>query len=254
MAGQASAETQVTGLVGSASITLILLLAPGLLRNLPQPTLAAVLIAASISLADIPAVVRLYSVRRTEFSLSVAAFVGVVVLGVPPGIALAVALSIANPSAGRGGPTRPSSAAFPGNPRYRDIRSYPEAARLDGCLIFRFEAPVFFANTRTFREQVRGLSRTDPHHRWIIVAAEPVTDVDTTAADMLHDLDVALNDDGVNLVFAEMKETRPCKVDRYELTRTIDSSHCIPPLDAAVTALREQTGAGWSAPAPECTT
>ena len=82
----------------------------GLLRNLPQPTLAAVVIAASISLADIPGMVRLYRVRRTEFSLSVAAFVGVVALGVLPGIAVAVALSIGNVFRRDGGRTRRSSA------------------------------------------------------------------------------------------------------------------------------------------------
>ena len=87
VAEQAGAKTQVTGLVGAGSIVLILLFVPGLLRNLPQPTLAAVVITASLSLADIPATRRLYRVRRTEFSLSMAAFLGVVLLGVLPGIA-----------------------------------------------------------------------------------------------------------------------------------------------------------------------
>ena len=254
VAEQAGAKTQVTGLVGAAAITLILLLAPGLLRNLPQPTLAAVVIAASISLADISGVARLYRVRRTEFALSMAAFVGVVVLGVLPGIAVAVALSIANAFRRSWWPYQTVLGRVPGVPGYHDVRSYPEAERLDGCVIYRFDAPLFFANTRTFREQVRGLSRSAPKPRWIIIAAEPITDVDTTAADMLHDLDVSLNDDGVNLVFAELKDPVRRKVDRYELTRTIDPSHFFPTLDAAVTAFRKQNGAGWSAPAPERTT
>ena len=96
MAEQVGAKSQVTGLVGAVAITLILLLAPGILQNLPQPTLAAVVIAASISLADIPGTLRLYRLRRTEFALSIAAFIGVVVLGVLPGIVVAVALSIGN--------------------------------------------------------------------------------------------------------------------------------------------------------------
>jgi len=250
VAEQAGARSQVTGLVGAGAITLILLLAPGLLRNLPQPTLAAVVIAASISLSDVPGTVRLYRVRRTEFALCVAAFVGVVVLGVLPGIAVAVALSIVNAFRRSWWPYQTVLGRVPGIPGYHDVRSYPEAERLDGCVIFRFDAPIFFANTRTFREQVRRLGRSDPRLKWIIIAAEPITDVDTTAADMLHDLDVSLNDDGVNLVFAEMKDPVRRKVDRYELTRTIDPSHFFPTLEAAVTAFEEESGATWSSPVP----
>jgi MFS superfamily sulfate permease-like transporter len=111
--------------------------------------------------------------------------------------------------------------------------------------IFRFDAPLFFANARTFRDQVRALARTEPAPNWIVVAAEPITDVDTTAADMLHDLDVALNEDGVHLVFAELKDPVRRKIDRYELTRTIDPSHFFPTLEAAIAAFQAESGAQW---------
>ena len=88
VAEQAGAKTQVTGLVGAVAIALILLFFPGLLRDLPQPTLAAVVIAASLSLANIPETLRLRRIRRTEYMLSMAAFLGVVLFGVLPGIAL----------------------------------------------------------------------------------------------------------------------------------------------------------------------
>jgi MFS superfamily sulfate permease-like transporter len=90
-------------------------------------------------------------------------------------------------------------------PGYHDVRSYPDAEELPGCVQFRFEAPLFFANARTFREQVRRLAGSEPTPAWIVVAAEPITDVDTTAADMLEDLDEALNAQGISLVFAEIK-------------------------------------------------
>ena len=95
-------------------------------------------------------------------------------------------------------------------------------------MIFRFDAPLFFANTRTFREQIRRSRRAEPPPIWIVVAAEPITDVDTTAADMLEDLDEALNARGISLVFAEMKDPVRDKIDRYELTRTIDPSALLP--------------------------
>lgn len=245
VAEQAGSRTQLTGLVGAAAITLILLVAPGLLRDLPQPTLAAVVIAASLSLADVPGTVRLFRVRRTEFALSVAAFLGVVLLGVLPGIAVAVALSIANVFRRAWWPYQTVLGRVPGLPGYHDVRSHPHAEHLPGCVLVRFDGPVFFANARTFREQMHRHGRGEPPPSWIIVAAEPITDVDTTAADMLQELDEALNERGVHLVLAELKDPVRRKIDRYELTRTIDPSHFFPTVDAAVEAFRHETGSEW---------
>src|SRR6185312_14908476 len=94
VAAQNGAKSQVTGLVGAAAILLLLLFAPGLLRNLPQPTLAAVVIAASFSLADLSGMRRLWRQRKSDFWLAMAAFLGVALLGVLPGIGIAVGLSI----------------------------------------------------------------------------------------------------------------------------------------------------------------
>jgi MFS superfamily sulfate permease-like transporter len=251
VAEQAGAKTQVTGLVGAVAITLILLLVPGLLRNLPQPTLAAVVITASLSLADVPGTVRLYRQRRVEFLLSIAAFLGVVLLGVLAGIAIAIALSIGNVFRRAWWPYQAVLGRVPGIPGFHDLRSYPTAEQLPGCVIFRFDAPLFFANARTFRDQIRALSRSEPLPRWIMVAAEPITDVDTTASDMLHDLDEALNAKGINMVFAELKDPVREKIERYELMRTMDPAHFFPTLDAAVAAFRAESGADWTSPNPE---
>jgi high affinity sulfate transporter 1 len=248
VAEQAGAKSQVTGLVGAAAILLVLLFVPGLLRDLPQPTLAAVVIAASISLADVPGTLRLRRIRRSEFLLSVVAFLGVVLLGVLPGIALAVALSIGNVFRRAWWPYQTVLGRVPGLPGHHDVRSYPDAELLPGCVIFRFDAPLFFANARTFREQIRALAAADPPPRWIIVAAEPITDVDTTAADMLRDLDESLNARGISLAFAEMKDPVRAKIDRYELTRTIDPVHFFPTIHAAADAFQAETGARWERP------
>ena len=250
VAEQAGAKTQVTGLVGAAAITLILLLAPGLLRNLPQPTLAAVVIAASLSLADIPGILRLHRLRRTEFFLSVVAFAGVVALGVLLGILVAVALSIGNVFRRAWWPYETVLGRVPGIPGYHDLRSYPHAEQLAGCRIFRFDAPVFFANARTFREQVTRIARAEPHPKWIIIAAEPITDVDVTGADMLRDLDGVLGASGTTLVFAEMKDPVRRKLERYELIPAIAASRFFPTLDTAIEAFRNDTGAEWTPPRP----
>jgi MFS superfamily sulfate permease-like transporter len=81
-----------------------------------------------------------------------------------------------------------------------------------------------------------------------VVAAEPITDVDTTAADMLADVDEALNERGISLVFAEMKDPVRQKIERYELTRTIDPNHFFPTLEAAIEAFRPDAGVRWEAP------
>lgn len=247
VAEQAGAKSQVTGLVGAGAITLMLLIVPGLLRNLPQPTLAAVVISASLSLADIPGTIRLLHQRKTEFAQSIAAFLGVVLLGVLPGIGLAVALSILNVFRRAWWPYQAVLGRVEGLPGFHDVVSYPHAERLPGCVLFRFDAPLLFANARTFREQIRRLARAEPTPSWIVIAAEPITDVDTTAADMLEDLDVELNGKGINLVFAEMKDPVRRKVERYELTKTIAPEHFYPTIGAAVDAFRTTTGAEWEA-------
>ena len=113
-------------------------------------------------------------------------------------------------------------------------------------MIYRFDSPLFFANANTFRDKVLQLAGSDPRPRWILVAAEPITDIDTTAADMLEDLDGKLDAQGVTLVFAELKSTVQAKVERYELTKAIDPAHFFPTITAAVHAFREETGADWA--------
>ncbi len=246
VAEQAGAKTQVTGLVGAALITLMLVLVPGLLRDLPQPTLAAIVIMASLSLADIPGTVRLWNQSRPDWVISIGAFAGVALLGVLPGIVVAVLLSIANVFRRAWWPYQTVLGRVPGLPGFHDVHNHPDAEQLPGLVIFRFDGPLFFANSRTFRDQILRIAAASPPPRWIVVAAEPITDVDTTAADMLKDLDEAINAQGVSLVFAEMKDPVRRKIDRYELTQTIDPAHFFATLDAAVSEFSSGTDATWS--------
>ena len=246
VAEQSGAKTQVTGVVGAVAIVLMLVLAPGLLRNLPQPTLAAVVIVASLSLADIPGTVRLWHQRREDFLVAVAAFLGVVLIGVLAGIAIAVALSIVSVFRHAWWPYQAVLGRVHDLPGYHDLTAYPDAEVLPGLVLFRFDAPLFFANARTFRDQIRMLASAEPAPSWVVVAAEPITDVDTTAADMLKDLDEELNTVGVSLVFAEMKDPVRDKIERYALTRTINPEHFFPTIDAAVTAFRQRANRGWT--------
>jgi high affinity sulfate transporter 1 len=249
VAERSGAKTQLTGVVGAALIILMIVLVPGLFRNLPQPALAAVVITASLSLADIPGTVRLWRQRRVECLLSVAAFLGVVLLGVLPGIAVAVVLSILNVFRRAWWPYDTELGRVTGLEGYHDVHSYPQAEHLPGLVIYRFDGPLFFANTTTFRDEVRRLARADPPPIWILIAAEPMTDVDTTASDVLEELDEALNAQGISLVFAELKDPVRRKIERYGLTRTINPQHFFPTIESAIAAYRRETGAEWAATA-----
>jgi len=247
VAERSGAKTQLTGVTGAVLITLMIVLVPGLFRNLPNPALAAVVITAALSLTDIPGTVRLWRQRKMEFLLSIAAFLGVALLGVLPGIAIAVGLSILNVFRRAWWPYGTVLGRVEGLAGYHDIRSYPDASQLPGLVIYRFDAPLFFANAKTFRDMVMRLAAAEPAPRWIVIAAEPVTDVDTTASDVLEDLDETLNAQGISLVFAELKDPVRRKIERYGLTRTIDPGHFFPTIGAAVKAFRRETGAEWPA-------
>jgi MFS superfamily sulfate permease-like transporter len=250
VAERAGARSQLTGITGAALIIVMIVFLPGLFKDLPQSALAAVVITAALSLADLPATARLWHQRKVEFSLSIIAFLGVALLGVLPGIAIAVGLSILNVFRRAWRPYQTILGRAPDLPGYHDIRSYPDARQLPGLVIYRFDAPLFFANAKSFRDEIMAIARTQPEPRWIVVAAEPITDVDTTAADILLEMDRWLNERGQNLIFAELKDPVRRKIDRYGLTREIEPEHLFPTVEAAVDAWSATTGATWADATP----
>jgi MFS superfamily sulfate permease-like transporter len=112
----------------------------------------------------------------------VIAFAGVALLGVLPGIGIAVGLSNLNVFRRAWRPYRTTLGRVDGLDGYHDVRSYPDADQLPGLVIYRFDAPLFFANAKTFRDDVLHMARATPPPTWIVVAAEPITDLDMTAA------------------------------------------------------------------------
>jgi high affinity sulfate transporter 1 len=248
VAEQAGAKTQITGLVGAAVIILMLIFLPGLFRNLPQPTLAAVVIAASFSLADIPTTIKLWHQNRAEFAISIFAFLGVAFLGVLTGITVAIALSVLVVFKRLWWPYYTSLGKVPDIEGYHDRSQYPHAHILPGAVIFRFDAPLIFANSGTFKDSIYTLLKEKPKPKWIIIAAEPITDIDTTAADMLLDLDEKCNADDVHLVFAELKNRVHQKLIKYQLIGPINPEHFFPTIDAALASYRKKTKTEWIQP------
>ena len=248
VAEQAGARTQVVGVVGAAVITFVIVFATTLMEYVPTAALAAIVIVAALSLADVPATRRLWRQRRTEFWLSMTALLGVALLGVLAGILIAVGLSILNVFRRVWWPHQAELGRLDGVTGLHDTALHPEAELLPGLVVYRFDAPLIFANARTFGDVVRGMVGQRPDLRWIVVAAEPVTDVDTTAADMLEELARWLEEHEVVLVFAELKDPVREKIERYELTRTIVPDRFFATIDDAVAAYVALTGATWATP------
>jgi high affinity sulfate transporter 1 len=218
VAEAAGARTQLTGVVGAIATALLLIAAPNLLQNLPQPALAAVVIVAAIGLAEVADLRRIYRIQRWEFWLSMFCFAGVAVFGAIPGIAFAVVIAVIE---FLWDGWRPHSAVLgrvDDVKGYHDITRYPHARLIPGLVLFRWDAPLFFANAELFRERVLQAAASAPQPvRWVVVAAEPVTSVDVTAADAVSDLDEALQSAGIELCFAEMKDPVKDKLKRFEL-------------------------------------
>jgi high affinity sulfate transporter 1 len=242
----AGARSQLTPLVGALTIALLLLFAPGALRDLPLPMLAAIVICAAIGLIDVAAVRRLYRVRRSEFVLWLAAFAGVALLGVLAGIFVAILLSLAD-FVRRA--WRPHDAVLGREDElkgYHDIDRHPSARLIPGLLLYRFDAPLFFANAGYFRRRVRRLvAEAAQPVRWVVVAAEPITDIDTTAADTLRQLLEELRQAQVTLAFAELKGPVKDRLQRYGLFEAVGPDRFYPTVGTAVDGYVEATGTTW---------
>ena len=188
VAEQSGAKSQVTGLVGAGLVAVMLLFVPGLLKALPQTALAAVVIMAAISLADIAVLRRFAHVRKTALLLSLVATAGVVFFGVLQGILIAAILSILLFFRRSWWPPGAVLGYVPELKGYHDVERYPTAEQEQDIVIFRWEAPLFFANAGIFRQRVRKLV-VERKPLWIVLQCEAITDIDVTAADMLRQLD-----------------------------------------------------------------
>jgi high affinity sulfate transporter 1 len=235
VAEQSGAKSQLTGLVAAAAVLLMLVFVPGLMRNLSQSALAAIVIMAAISLFDLEQLGKLFAMRKTEFAMAVICAAGVAVFGVLEGIVLALVLSIMQFFARLWRPYSTILGKPEGVPGYHDITRYPDAALIPRLLIIRWDAPLFFANSNLFREMVQQrVSEADDKPHWVLIAAYSITDVDTTAAEMLTDLDRNLNEDDIHLVFAGLKDRVRDRIIRYGLLETIKGRHFFPTVEAAV--------------------
>jgi MFS superfamily sulfate permease-like transporter len=235
VAEAAGAKTQMTGVVGALTVALLLLMAPDLLQHLPSSALAAVVIASAIGLIEITDLRRIYRIQRWECGLSIVCTVGVAAFGAIEGIGLAIVIAIIE---FLWDGWRPYSAVLgraDGVKGYHDIKRYPDARLIPGLVLFRWDAPLFFANAELFHDRVLDAVAASPTPvRWLVVAAGPVTSVDVTSADMLAELDDTLHAAGIELCIAEMKDPVKDKLKRFGLFARLGETAFFPTLGTAV--------------------
>lgn len=249
VAEAAGARTQLAGVVGALAVTLLLVAAPELLKNLPSPALAAVVIASAIGLIQVADLVRIFRVQRWEFWLSIACLAGVAVLGVIPGIGLAIVIAVIEFLWDGWRPYSTVLGRPPGLEGYHDITRHPDAAQLPGLILFRWDAPLFFANAELFTNRVLALTGEGAAPvRWLVVAAEPITSIDVTSADAVADLAQTLRAAGVTLCFAELKGPVKDKFRRFGLIDLLGEAALYRTVEAAVRSYQAQHAVGWRAP------
>jgi high affinity sulfate transporter 1 len=235
VAEAAGSRTQLTGVVGALAVALLLLVAPDLLSHVPTAALAAVVISSAIGLFEVSDLKRLFKIQRWEFWLSMVCFAGVAVFGAIQGVGIAVVIAVLE---FLWDGWRPHSAVLgrvEGIRGYHDITRYPNARQLPGLVLFRWDAPLFFANAELFKDRaLDALARAPTAASWLVVAAEPVTSVDVTAADALSELNETLRHSGAKLCFAELKDPVKDKLKRFGLFDQIGEQFFFATVGAAV--------------------
>ena len=246
VAEAAGAKTQLTGVVGALAIAGLLVLAPALLADLPNTALAAIVIASAIGLIEVADLARIYRIQRWEFWLSITCFAGVAIFGAIPGIAIAIVIAVIE---FLWDGWRPHSAVL-GHVEhvegYHDVTRHPDARVIPGLVLFRWDAPLFFANAEFFHGRVLDAIANSPEPtRWLVVAAEPVTSVDVTAADAICDLDDALRARGIEMGFAEMKDPVKDKLKRFGIFTRFGEQRFFATIEEAVAAFRGEAVTSW---------
>ncbi len=244
VAEDVGARSQIAGLTGAAVLGLLLIVGMGLVHDMPTSALAAVVIVAVIGLIDLVGARRLRKWRLSEFLLMLAAFAGVAVLGVLWGVGIAIALSLLSFIQRAWHPHDAVLGRVDNLKGYHDTERYPDARQIPGLVLYRFDAPLFFANADFFRERVRSIARAGDATR-VVVAAEPITDIDATAGESLLSLNDELVADGVQLAFAELKDPVRDRLRDYGIEAVIGADRFFPTIGVAVNAYLDETGVDW---------
>lgn len=239
-------RTQLVGVVGAALVFALVAIGSGLVQDVPMAALAAVVITAGFQLFDVVSWRWLFRARRSEFLLSLAATIGVIAIGVLEGIVVATVLSLGVFIQRVWRPHDAVLGRVDGRKGYHDMARHPDARQIPGLLLFRFDAPLFFANADHFVRRVRlGIDAAADPVRRVVVAAEPMADIDTTGAEVLSRLLDELDEAGIMLVFAGLKGPVKDRLRRYGLYERIGPRGFHSTVGRSIHAYVAESGVEW---------
>ncbi|MCK6209271.1 sulfate permease [Georgenia sp. EYE_87] len=234
------ARTQMYSLVAVVTVLAVLLLGRPLLAQFPMAALGALIVFAALQLIDVPGFRKLASFRRAELALAVATLAAVVILGILPGVLLAVALSFVEMLLRVGRPHDAVLGQVPGLAGMHDVDDYPEATTIPGLVVYRYDSPLFFANAEDFRRRaLRAVEDQTDRVRWFVLNAEANVEVDLTALDALEALRAELTDRGVVVAMARVKQDLFAELEAYGLVEALGRDRFYATLPTAVAAYRE---------------
>jgi SulP family sulfate permease len=230
------ARSQLYSLVAAAVIVVVLFAAGPLLSQLPAAALGAVVFYAASKLVSLRELVRLARFRRTELILAATALVGTVTFGILAGVGIAIALSMLEMIQRLARPHEGVLGRVPGLAGMHDVDDYPDAQCLPGLVVYRYDAPLFFANIGDLRRRallaVEQENAADPKHPvgWFVLNVEANVEIDITAADGLRDLHSDLAKQGVRLGLARVKNDLRIALERANLVELIGADMMFPTL------------------------
>jgi len=228
-------KSQATGLTAAGLLILVLLFLTAPLASLPIAVLAAVLVNAAIGLFDLRSLVMLRRVSPQEFRLSIITLLGVITVGVLPGVLVAVGMAIIQLLRKASRPHDAVLGRIPGVDGFHDIAGRPEAETFPGLVIYRFDSSLVFFNADYFKSRVRAMvEEAKTGLRCFLLDAESMPLIDTTGAASLEEVRHELADKGVVLAIAGAKGPLRVMLDRTGLAQQIGSARLFPTLESAV--------------------
>ena len=234
-------KTQLFSLVAMVTVIVTLLFLRPLLSSFPQAALGALVIYAATRLVEVSEFLRLWRFRRTEFGLALITTIGVLATDLLVGIAIAVGLSVIELFARVARPHDAVLGQVPGLAGWHDIDDWEGSTTIPGLVIYRYDAPICFANAEDFkRRALEAITAEKSPVEWFVLNTEAIAEVDITAADMLAELHQELNAKDIVFAMVRVKQDLYAQLRRSNLLLTIGPDKIYPTLSAAIAAFESR--------------
>ena len=239
IAKAAGGRSQVYSLVAAASALVFLVLLRPVLSRFPAAALGAIVIYAALRLFDIPAFRRLLAFRRVELAIAVATCIGVLAFNILYGVLVAIGLSVADLLVRVARPHDAVLGLVPGLAGMHDVDDYPQATTVPGLVVYRYDAPLFFANAEDFRRRALAAADKQAPVRWFVLNVEANVDVDFTALEALDAVREEITRRGAVFALARVKQELLGRLEAFGLAGKIGDERLFPTLPTAVAAYRQ---------------